>query len=152
MSPDEIIVRLGKQDPVAEHEFIRWSKEDPTMCGEVSEMFFLSNIACDQPAICILVMRGFVLACGRAHVESYILSRWATLHGLLRRKIAYCASDQYAMSTEFAETLFRHHESRVDERHLIVAGLASSARERRSGKVVLQLLPDVGKYEIGGTL
>ena len=71
----------------------------------------------------------------------------ARLDAQARRKVAYGAHDNKALSTNLILQLFRHGASTVKDRHLLVVGLAASAESRGASEQVLTLLPDIGTYE-----
>jgi hypothetical protein len=84
---------------------------------------------------------------GVLEVANWVRTIWPDCEKLAKAKICYWAHDNNGMPTELAIELFSHPSSSTCERHLLAAGLASTAKTRNAAAIVLELLPRIGRHE-----
>ena len=100
----------------------------------------------DDGALCVELLETVTEAAGRQAVEELVLGGWPCLSDPIRRNIVVVAGSAKAMSAELAIKLFNHPETRTEQRHRIVAGLAAEdSRPGREGYVV-DLAKRIGSY------
>jgi hypothetical protein len=100
----------------------------------------------DDGALCIELLEIVTEAAGRQAVEELVLGAWSSLSDPIRRNIVVVAGSAKAMSAELAIKLFNHPDTRIEQRHRIVAGLAAGdERPGREGYVV-DLAKRIGSY------
>lgn len=75
-----------------------------------------------------------------------LLAEWPQIDESPKRAICYGAYLAEAMPESLVVTLFFAHGSGVSERHLLVAGLASTAEARRCERTIARLIDQVGAY------
>lgn len=84
---------------------------------------------------------------GRDAVESLILAEWTSLTDGLRRNVTAGACSLKAMSTEFGIKLFGLAETRVEQRHHILARFLAGDRNRRCEGFIVELATRIGTYD-----
>lgn len=78
--------------------------------------------------------------------EQRLLRGWPTFTETQKRAICNGAFNEDAMPESLALQLFFAPESSVSDRHLLLAGLASTANSRHCEKKVVELIDRVGVY------
>lgn len=118
---------------------------EPRACADVMWSVLLSD-ARDDPGICCFALEMLGRALGQKAVEERIFRDWRDLRPEIRRNIAYGAADARALSTHVVAFLFESPASEVSDRHVLAAGLASTADARSCKDLVLALVPKIGNY------
>lgn len=141
-----VIRAMSLYEPSAFSEFSMLVRGSPEDYEALIREFIASDEDSHNVDLCIHMLRS-LFEIERDRNERWILHEWPKMGWLQRRKVAYGAHDATALTTDFALKLFNHSSSEVADRHLIAAGLASTARTRGTSEIVLSMLPKIGKYE-----
>lgn len=142
----EVLWLAARNDPGAIQQLDELVAKDAALCSERIREFVLSDDYEDEMGTCDLLNRLARLD-GLSVVVEWIANNWATVGSAGKRKICSWAYIADGMPTKLALSLFDNEKSTVRERHLLAAGLASSASQRSVESEVLELLPRIGKYD-----
>ncbi len=100
----------------------------------------------EGPGYCGLLYSNLRINDDDVAIRKILCDEWRWFNEMARINICYAASNARAMSVETAVQLFHHSSSDTHERHLIVAGLASSEHQRHMGEQLFELAAHIGKY------
>ncbi len=141
----ETLWLAARNDPLAMERLADIAASNPSHCSRLLREFMLSEQHVDEMGTCDL-LNLLLQIDGLSTVENWILTEWPRCRTSARRKICYWSYLGNGMPTNLARLLFDHESSSVCDRHLLAAGLAASAVERRAQSLVMQLLPRIGEY------
>jgi len=148
MLPTEFVNRLKRQEEDAFRELEHMSSHDPNRFRQFCYEFIMAGTYWEETVLCGFLMKTLAKAIGQTEAENWIRTEWNSMAELPRRTIAHCLQyPELALSTELAMELFRSPSTTSWERHLIVAGLASTARYRHCEALVLELADQIGQHE-----
>lgn len=142
----EVLWLAARNDPTAMQQVDELAANHPAYCSELIRAFILSDDHADEMGACDLLNLLTTLG-GLSAVEKWIKENWPTIGSAGKRKICSWAYIPEGMPTKLALWLFDNEKTTVQERHLLAAGLASSASQRSVESVVLELLPRIGRYD-----
>ena len=80
---------------------------------------------------------------GKTQSEAWILQHWNTFTDDEKRRVCYGAASIEAISTDLALTLFQSNYSTLDDKQLLLAGLASTAEIRNCEATVYDLADEL---------
>jgi len=132
MGLDEFVRKLSSYDSQAAHDLESYAADNPDLCVEIVKSLLLSQSWGDDPSLCSFAVQQITKAGAAGEFADWVANSWPSLPWLARRKILYCVGDDQTVtiSTELASRLFHHPATSVAERHLILAGLAVTAKQR----------------------
>jgi hypothetical protein len=132
-------------------EFQVFAKNNPEVAFDIAWSLLLGreDPGRDDQALCVDLMELLVELGGRERVEALILKEWPALSDSLRRNITLVSGSTKAISTDFGKQLFHHPTTRIEQRHHLAAGLASSETDRQCAKDVVTLVTQIGRYSEG---
>lgn len=139
----EPAVRLIRQEPSIYNELRQLAETNRELCATISSAILQSDLMYKRLGECIFLLEVLNKTWGRSYLEDWILQNWPHMSSDMRDKISYGAYSPEALSTDFVTHLFLSPASSVRDKHLLLAGLASSAEKRGCDSLVLQLATDL---------
>lgn len=100
----------------------------------------------DDGALCHELLATVTDMGRREALEKIILTEWPTMSDGLRRNVTEGAGSLKAMSTAFGLQLFELPETRVEQRHHLVAGFVAGDRNRKCEDFIVELAKRIGTY------
>ena len=142
-----LLTRILRRDFDALDELERLAERAPQEAAHIAEAVLTAPGERDDAAVCIVMLEVLNRTRGRDAVQEWLLGHWESFDGPTRSNVACGASSPDALSTELAVRLFHLPQTSVRNRHHLVAGLASTARQRRCESLVLDLVDRIGSYD-----
>lgn len=142
-----LLARILRRDFDALDDLERLAEHAPQEAAPIAEAVLTAPGERDDAAVCIVMLEVLNRTRGRNAVEEWLLGCWESFDELTRSNVACGASSPEALSTDFAVRLFQLPQTSVQNRHLLVAGLASSALHRHCESLVLDLIDRIGSYD-----
>ena len=140
--------KLTLYDSKTMDNFKSYMTNDPNLCSEIITTLLLSQEWGDDPSLCGYAMQHLQKMWGPSRVAEWITGLWPSLPWIVKRKILYCIgySSDCCISTDLALRLFEHPAASVNDRHLILAGLAATAEARDCVALLFELIPKIGRH------
>ncbi len=141
-----LLAQLRRHDHSSLTTLERMAQANPEELSTGVREFLSIPGAGDDPSFCIVLMELLNQALGRSGAERCIRQMWASGDEAVRDNLTSGAYDPQEMATDLVLDLFNDPSSTVQDRHHLLAGLASSMGERQCERQVLALVPRVGVY------
>jgi len=108
--------------------------------------FLLNSGRREDVSLSAAVYRSIVMSLGRNTFEQQLRTRWSEYPEYARCNVVYCVADPEGPSIELSRFIFEHETATVEEKHLVVAGLSSTAKQRKCHAELIEMLDHIGTY------
>ena len=124
------------------------SMKAPSQALRIIWPFLISKVdpGNDDGQLCMALFELLTEAVGQQTMEELLLSEWPRLNDAVRRNFTWSVHNHKSVSLNFAVRLFDHPDTRTEQRHHIVAGLAAGDDRPRRADYVVDLAKRIGSY------
>ncbi len=141
-----LLARVRRHDYSALDTLEQMAQANPKKVTAAVQQFLLVPRIADDMSFCVVLVHLLNQALGRTEAERWIRQMWASGDEVVRDNLAPAAFDPQAMATDLVLDLFNYPSSTIQNRHHLLAGLASSMKQRHCERQVRALMSKVGVY------
>ncbi len=143
----ELVRRLSERDYEALESLTEMLGNNPSTAAKYAWQALLEGDVASHMDICMslcdIALRGW----GKERLELLIRNSWRKLESEARTKLSYAFIAPDLLSTQLLVELFRWSKNSAGDRHLLLAALAQSYRDRNALPLLKELAGQVGSHQ-----